>query len=254
MAFETKYRWRVRLRHWRKEHAFLSLSISLFAILLLLPFFTNNMAGYLLFELLYLDALLMGLSATGRLQPRTKWVMVILWALGIALTLLAYNVLAKPAQVWASQAGSLVHLAILCVCIATMLLYVLATRRVVAETLFAAVSVYLFLAIAWGQLYMVLSRLDPGAFRPTAASEGANALEMLYFSLTTITTLGYGDVVPLTSFSRMLSVCEALTGQLFLAMLVAWLVGMFLSEKRRQPPEAASKVSPGSAGRGRDGG
>ena len=60
---------------------------------------------------------------------------------------------------------------------------------------------------------------------------------MLYFSLVIITTVGVGDIVPLTPVARTLTVIEAMTGQFFVAILVAWLVGRFISQSPRpQPP------------------
>lgn len=228
-----------RLRRWRRDHSFLWLSISLLVILLLLPIFINSLVGYLLFELLYLNVLLMGISATGLLRPRSKWILAVIWGLGLALSLPDYSAISQQVQFWFNQAGSLAHLVILIVCITVLLRHILATRRVSVETLFAAASVYMFLALAWAQFYMVLTRLSPNAFKITGANLGARALEIVYFSLTTITTLGYGDVVPLSEFARMLSVCEALTGQLFLAMLVAWLVGMYLGQRKDRQANGA---------------
>jgi voltage-gated potassium channel len=53
--------------------------------------------------------------------------------------------------------------------------------------------------------------------------------EMVYFSLVTLATLGYGDILPSSPFTQMLAVLEAVIGQLFMTVLVAWLVGMFIS-------------------------
>jgi voltage-gated potassium channel Kch len=56
----------------------------------------------------------------------------------------------------------------------------------------------------------------------------------LYFSLVTITTLGYGDITPIGSQAISLSVLEAITGQIYLVVVVAWFVGMYVSRKSRQ--------------------
>jgi hypothetical protein len=55
--------------------------------------------------------------------------------------------------------------------------------------------------------------------------------ELLYFSLVTIATLGYGDIVPVTNTARTIAVLEAVVGQFYVAVIVAVLVGMFISQK-----------------------
>jgi hypothetical protein len=86
--------------------------------------------------------------------------------------------------------------------------------------LHTAVSIYLLLACAWAALYGATASLYPSSFqlgkdRPS---------ELLYFSLVTLTTVGYGDVVPLSGEARMLAALEAVTGVLYIAITVAILV------------------------------
>jgi voltage-gated potassium channel len=106
-------------------------------------------------------------------------------------------------------------------------------KEVTRETIFAAVVAYLLIALMWAFLYMVLEKLAPGSFAFPEKALGSEAKQFQYFSFVTITTLGYGDVTPLTDKACTLAMLEALIGQIYLVVLVAWLVGMHVSRKSK---------------------
>ena len=96
-----------------------------------------------------------------------------------------------------------------------------------ANKLYAVSCVYLLAGITWTFLYALTEAIAPGSFRlsrPVGAHPGP-IHELIYFSLVTLTTLGYGDVVPLSGFARTAAALEAIFGQAFLAVLVAHLIG-----------------------------
>ncbi len=111
---------------------------------------------------------------------------------------------------------------------------VFSTLEVDADTICGSISVYLLISGVFASIYTILVTLDPAAFDipgpPTDPdfSLGPDRL-MAYFSLITITTVGYGDITPQSEFARSLSNLEALIGQVFLTVLVARLVGRHLS-------------------------
>jgi hypothetical protein len=101
-----------------------------------------------------------------------------------------------------------------------------------------SISIYLLLGLTWGILYVVIFQLDPHAFNLGASSSLAGAVAenellvfptLIYFSLTTISTIGFGDITPLTLQARYAAVAEGITGQFYLAILVARLVGMHIA-------------------------
>ncbi len=94
-----------------------------------------------------------------------------------------------------------------------------------------AVVVYLNLALVYTSLYAGLSHLHPGAFSHVSADPRPQFDQLLYFSLATLTTTGYGDIVPLHAIARSLSNLEAVMGQLFLATLLARLVNLQLAQR-----------------------
>jgi hypothetical protein len=125
--------------------------------------------------------------------------------------------------------------------IAGLLLYVFSERSVSTNTVCAALVAYLLLSIVWADVYALITVLDPTAFAssnqnltlPFHIGTGAMT-SVIYFSLATMTTLGYGDIVPVSPLARMATALEAVTGQLYLAVLMARLVGLQISSSLEQ--------------------
>ena len=88
-----------------------------------------------------------------------------------------------------------------------------------------AIAVYLLFGVAWAHAYHITAALHPGSFN-SAAGEMSSVLDWVYYSFVTLTTVGYGDITPVKPIARALSMGEALTGQLYLAVLIARLVAM----------------------------
>lgn len=108
--------------------------------------------------------------------------------------------------------------------------HVLKAEDVTLDTLFGAASIYLLLGFVWTLGYMLLERLQPGSFSFASGSTSMGAptlADFVYYSFVTLTTLGYGDIAPVTARARSLAVLEAIIGVLFVALLIARLVGMY---------------------------
>ena len=118
----------------------------------------------------------------------------------------------------------------------TLTAHILHTKKVTADTLYAAVCVFLLIGLLWASIYNYLEYISPGIIFIENNSDIVSNLssnDYIYYSYTTLTTLGYGDITSLTSIGRMLSVLEAITGQLFLAFLVARLVAIYTANALR---------------------
>ncbi|HID49217.1 MAG TPA: two pore domain potassium channel family protein [Chromatiales bacterium] len=97
-----------------------------------------------------------------------------------------------------------------------------------------SICVYLLVGISWGILFYLENRIHPGAFRGLATGDGKDEfIELLYYSYVTISTLGYGDITPVSPVARTLAFIEALFGQFYIAILVAGFVGLHLGSQRR---------------------
>jgi voltage-gated potassium channel len=117
--------------------------------------------------------------------------------------------------------------------------------RVSPDAVYGAFCGYLLIALVFAHLYCLLESAQPGSFKgsPELAGRLASAADRLfvlnYFSLVTLTTVGYGDVVPAADAARGLVCLEAMLGQFYIAGLVAELIGRKVSQAfTDRPPEA----------------
>jgi len=128
--------------------------------------------------------------------------------------------------VWREVSTLATLIALCCVVLALVLRRgPITTRRIEG-----AIAVYLLLGFTWAQAYELVTIWQPGAFVGAVDVRGSQPL--MYFSFVTLTTVGYGDMMPVHPLARALAVLEALTGQLYLAILLARLVSLELQSRR----------------------
>jgi hypothetical protein len=139
------------------------------------------------------------------------------------LALVARLVVGEATRPTAVLAAALTMLLIALLAVA-VLGPVLSYGRITPRHIEGAVVVYLLLAVLWGLGYQLLADFVPDAFHPPSA----DAYTLNYFSLVTLTTVGYGDIVPVHPLARSLATAEAVAGPLFLAVLIARLVSQAL--------------------------
>ena len=110
-----------------------------------------------------------------------------------------------------------------------LLSFVLRAPQVDSEVLCAAVSVYLLSGVVWAFAYMLVAELIPGSFVISVgpADHPMVGFEALYFSFVTLSTVGYGDIVPASAPARMLAIMEATVGMLYVSLLIARLVAIY---------------------------
>ena len=113
-----------------------------------------------------------------------------------------------------------------------ILRFILQTTHVDNEVLSAGIVVYLMLGILWAQAYMLLAQVTPDTFRFPLSEHSESHMggfNAFYFSFSTLTTVGFGDITPMSKIARTLAVMEAVTGTLYLAILISRLVGRYSS-------------------------
>jgi hypothetical protein len=99
--------------------------------------------------------------------------------------------------------------------------------------LIGAVCIYLLLGVIWAVAYTVVDMANPGSFKGITPHEGRGwDSEWLYFSFVTMTTLGYGDISPVSAIAKALAYLQAVFGQFYIAILVAGLVSAYISGKQ----------------------
>ena len=228
------------MRRKLSEHRFTFLLAALLLLLLLAPVapVLDSMKrpglGAGLVAVLFTLVLLAAVPAVGRTR-KTVGIAMALVAPSIVLRsidLVTHNEALRPAHL---VCGSLYLVFVA----ALILKYLFRMQRVTFNAVSASLCIYMVLGVLWCYAYSLLDMLDPTAFSLAspqnrdigpAASGAERTITLLYYSFTTLTTLGYGDITPASHFARMLAVTEAVVGQVILVVLVARLVGMHVAQ------------------------
>jgi len=196
---------------------------------------------------------LMLISAVFAVSERRRTVIVALLLAVPAILLAGLNVLLR----WDGLviAYHLFGISFLGYTVVVILAFLFREQRVTLNMIFASLCVYLLLGVLWAEVYSLLEILEPESFVFTFAEEGTSyrmrfggeqSIFPLYYSLVTMTTLGYGDIVPASSATRMFAAVQALMGQLYLVVLVARLVGLHISQgatRKNQDGDPSGRAS-----------
>ena len=194
---------------------------ALVLMLVATPLVEGFKEGLLYEAVLFTLVMCMGLIASGSC-PRLAFALV-----SFALAAIWLNLLILPAM------------AVLVVVTASLLRFVLRAKQVDAEVLCAGISVYLILGLLWGLAYTLVAQANPNAFSFSTSSGTAATMSgftAIYFSFITLATLGYGDITPAADIARMLAMLEAMTGTLFVGVMIARLVSLYSAPGQSQTP------------------
>lgn len=184
--------------------------------------------------------LILGVLAVGRSHRTLAWAMMLMLPALLAGWINHFQPALLPATVHNGAS-----LAFLCFVEYQLLHFIIRAPRVNSEVLCAGISGYLLLGILWMSAYMLVSRLSPtdlthpGAFAFTVGVTSPHPLsefEAYYFSFITLSTVGYGDITPISPGARTLAMLEAMTGTLYMAVLISRLVALY-SAQRPEAPE-----------------
>lgn len=199
-----------------------SLVLAVFVVPVVLP---SGTAGRLALDVLMTLVLLSGVTAVAEYR-RTAIALAVLAFIAIALRWSEWLVAADLFPELQAASASLA-LVILAIAVGTT---VFISKRTVHARILGAVVLYLLLGMLWGFMYFGLHSLRPDAFVGAADSETGIA-RWVYFSFVTLTTLGYGDITPVTRAARSLAMLEALVGQLYPAIILGRLLSLPADER-----------------------
>ena len=224
--------WLSRLR----QRKFMILLVSLLLLAVLHPVAEGRFIGGRTYDALFCVFLMTAIFAASQ----RRWPFLFALTVGapaIVLTWVAeWTAVASPE--WHDTVGlarQIAYLMFLMFAVVDVLRHVLRAEEVTADKLCGAVCAYLLLGITWAIIYSIAELVQPGSFAlsgSAAVGDGIGGREVLsrlnYYSFVTLTTLGYGDVTPVSAAARTFSWLEALVGQIYLAVLLARLVGLHI--------------------------
>jgi Ion channel len=128
--------------------------------------------------------------------------------------------------------------------VANLLRFVLRAPSVNVEVLCASIAAYLMLGLLWATAYWLVDQMTPGgafSFNTNAGPRSMKGFTGFYFSFITLSTVGYGDITPVSRTARWLAAMEAMTGLLYVAVLIARLVSLYSRPKSHGHPGSESE-------------
>ena len=231
MKAAEKARHRVLAEHFGVLAAVILFTIA--AVMLVDPLVTNRISGQVLISL----PLFAGLYFGGRDTPLAPLAGVAL-ALACVMGVLA----ALRVEPWLLAGDAALRAAIVGAVTAWVIREVMAAPQVSLDTIFGAICSYLLIGFVYVNVYLVIEALHPGALR-NESGQPLRAIEagehpfraipsLIYFSYVTLTTVAYGDILPVTPIARFVAMTEGMIGQLYPAIFIARLVSRWQSTPR----------------------
>jgi hypothetical protein len=213
---------------WSHERApYTLLFLLVFTLFILAPLLSARIIAPLIFKVAFSLIIISGaLTVTTRTSLRLLAIVVGL--LSVAVQFLgAFSGKATQTVESLLAVGMFIAFAVL------MARNFLIQERAPGHRIAGAVTIYLLLGLIWTRLYQLLESVSPGSFR-FPAGEDLSAAALTYFSFVTLATLGYGDITPISLVARDLAVLEAVMGQLYLVILISWLVSQGVTKSGKE--------------------
>jgi Ion channel len=216
-----------------EEWRFLQLTLFIGGWMLLSPLLQHRWTVEALLQFFLLNTLLVTLWANPGWAAGRGLVFAV-WLVSVAGSAIAL----APLPVHWHRLGRTVEIAatlpLLALLAVGILQYIFRNRTLTIDGIFATVTVYLLIAMFFSMLYLLLVEWNPASFNLQVADMPPQLLQgnLLYFSLITLATVGYGDILPVSETARTLAVIEATVGQFYVAVIVAVFVGMYATQRR----------------------
>lgn len=204
---------------------YLDLLTVLIGLLLISSLFKNSMFVLPFGSLLFLWAVFLMLKAMS--LPKSQ-----IWILrGVAVVAMILDFVKFPNNILLNRSFSITST--ICYCLFLGITIIIMSKRIFTEkiigedTIIGGICIYLMIGLVWYLFYSLVVLIDFNAFDNIAPAVTSTSQKLLYFSFTTLTTLGYGDILPISGLAMTLTNLEAIIGQMFPAIFIARLVGLY---------------------------
>jgi hypothetical protein len=219
---------------------FLQMTIVIMAWMLLSPNLDTRFGGHVAMHVLLLDLILVTMWANPD-WSRTVRVIIALWVVSLIASVASILELIPALGKVERTLDVALSAPVTAACAVGVLAFAFRAERPTLDGIFAMVVVYLLVAMIFAELFYLLLIWEPQAMHlltPVGETTPRELRgELIYFSLVTLSTVGYGDVLAVSPTARMLAVIEAVIGQFFVAVVVGMFVGMYAAhglDRRRQ--------------------
>ena len=189
----------------------------------------GNVTALIIYQILYAGLFVAGIFIASDSRAH------LIWSASIAVVWLVVAILyaLDPASFWKTQMTYFILLIFHITIIWVLMRFIFTSESVNADVIYAAAAVYFLLSFLFVPIYGMLEVAAPGSFVDNTLGTAVSWQQLVYFSLITLSTAGYGDVLPASQWARMLAGLEVTIGVLYVAILMARLVSMY--EIHRKP-------------------
>lgn len=215
------------------EWRFLQLTIAIVAWTLISPLLETKWSGHVALQLMLLDVIVVTMWANPH-WVRARRVVSVLWFLSLIASIAAVFGVADS---WVRAERTLdmaLTIPVVLACIVGVIAFAFRGRRPTVDGIFAMVVAYLLIAVVFAEVYFLVLVWSPEALHLSVPPELRTPRELrgdlMYFSLVTLSTVGYGDILPVSPLARALATLEALTGQFYVAVVVAMFVTKYTAQ------------------------
>jgi hypothetical protein len=212
---------------------FLYIILAIILVIIVTPFIRNSgITGHLITTLL---AALIPLTSFYALTADRSRALIILFIAApfVILDGMSMFFANRYLMIAAISFGTILYFYIIVLLVINLLSY----RVITADLIYCAISTYFLIGVMWAGIYIILEGISPGSF--SGVSETA---DLLYFSFVTLTTVGFGDITPQSILGKRLAVFEAAMGGIYLAVIIAMLVGRYMSMQAEQDSESETRL------------
>ncbi len=227
-------KWTRILNRFTLKNRMLIFLLGTLILIISFPLVNNTYSRYLIFvELLFNFLMIFGIH----LVSKNKQIVAasLLIAL-MAITVIAFDVIlqSRPLLLF----GLVLEVIFTVIAVVMIIRHVLQYKKVTEDKIYGAISAYLLIGISWALIYSILELFNPHSFffdhgfvinQDQLSAHRFYFSQFIYLSFVTLSTLGYGDIVPITGLARLFASLESVAGQLYVAVLIARLVGLHIS-------------------------
>ncbi|MEW5009224.1 MAG: potassium channel family protein [Cycloclasticus sp.] len=210
-----------------QQDNFVYMLIGLMLFLLAAPSLSKSFSNHsgVVIQSIYLSFMF---ASVWSLQKNQRWFFL---GLGLIIVSIALTLFSSLLDAQNTRLLNLLPLLIFCILSAVVAMrQVLFSGPVTLNKLAGSVCIYFLLGIIWALFYLYTDQLTDNTFTGLTAEEPGKLWSYIYFSFITLSTLGFGDITPVNEFARALVYIEAISGQFYLTILVASLIGGYVNE------------------------
>ncbi|MEK6981983.1 MAG: ion channel [Candidatus Micrarchaeota archaeon] len=210
------------------EDKMLFLLISLIASMILYPFLEGGGIQEVIIQAVFAFILISGVYAVST----SKRDLIISIALGVPAFLSVIAVIIFQRDQLFHLLNYIFSMLFYAFTITRLLKYITHADKVDNNVIYAAICVYILIGVAWSTVYLTIEQFIPGTFIFSYKESLTARSDLIYFSYTTLTTTGYGDIVSTNSIGRAAAILESVTGVLYVAILISRLVSLYQHEHK----------------------